>query len=294
MKALKTFLVALVVGSAGCAVGPNYRAPRPDEPSHFAATDAGHTAALNGQTTATVDLAQWWKALGDPELDSLVDRAIKSNLDLELALTRLQQARTYESVVTGYALPEVDASAAAGRGTGSDLMRGRAAQPLVSADNTSGLTHINTLAGFDTVWEIDIFGRFRREIEAAHYDTQAAVAARNGVLTSVVADVVRAYVDLRGFQTQLGILRKASEVLRWTGRIASRCRSCRLGPSAREVLGEVGFAALEDEVSERFCRWRECLCQVMHDMPTVHDRQALGLRSGNDMMIEFQSQGVQG
>jgi NodT family efflux transporter outer membrane factor (OMF) lipoprotein len=168
-----------------------------------------------------VDLAEWWKALGDPELDSLVDRAIKSNLDLQLALTRLQQARTYESVVTGYAWPEVDASAAAGRGTGSDLMRGRAAQPLVSADNAGGLQHINTLAGFDTVWEIDIFGKFRREIEAAHADTQAAVAARNGVLTSVVADVVRAYVDLRGFQTQLGILRKASDVLRESLRIVS-------------------------------------------------------------------------
>ena len=64
-----------------------------------------------------------------------------------------------------------------------------------------------------------MFGRFRREIEAARADTQAALAARNGVLISVVADVVRAYVDLRGFQTKLGIVRRAADVLRDSLRI---------------------------------------------------------------------------
>jgi NodT family efflux transporter outer membrane factor (OMF) lipoprotein len=118
-------------------------------------------------------------------------------------------------------LPEVDASAAAGRGTGSDLTKGRAEQALTSADDTSGLQHINAIGGFDAVWELDIFGKYRREIEAARDDMQAAAAARNVVLTSVVADVVRAYVDLRGFQTQVGILRKASDVLRESLRIVT-------------------------------------------------------------------------
>jgi outer membrane protein TolC len=148
--------------------------------------------------------------LNDAELDSLVDRAVKSNLDIAIALDRLQQARTYEAVVVGHALPEVDASAAAGRGTGSDLTRGRAEQVLVSADNTGGLQHINTIAGFDAVWELDLFGKYRREFEAARAETQAARAARYGVLTAVVADVVRAYVDLRGFQVRAGILHKAA------------------------------------------------------------------------------------
>jgi NodT family efflux transporter outer membrane factor (OMF) lipoprotein len=214
MRALKKVVAGLAICAAGCAVGPNYRAPKPDEPSHF-------TANTSGQTAANVDLAAWWKSLDDPELDSLVERAIKSNLDLEIALTRLQQARTYESVVVGTALPEVDASAAAARGTGTDLMRGRAAQPLVSADNSSGLQHINTIVGFDAVWELDIFGKYRRAFEAARADTQAELAARNGVLTSVVANVVRAYVDLRGFQIQVGILRQASDVLRESLRIVN-------------------------------------------------------------------------
>src|SRR4029077_3928589 len=137
MNALRVIVAFVVVGAAGCAAGPNYRTPQPDTPPHFVAN-------TSGQSAADVDLAAWWKSLKDPELDSLVERAVKSNLDLEIALTRLQQARTYESVVVGAALPEVDASAAAGRGTGSDLTRGFAPAPLRSADNSSGLKHINT------------------------------------------------------------------------------------------------------------------------------------------------------
>jgi outer membrane protein TolC len=90
-----------------------------------------------------------------------------------------------------------------------------------SADNTNGLQHINTLVGFDAVWELDLFGKFRREYEAARAETQAARAARFDVLTAVVADVVRAYVDLRGFQVRAGILRKASDVLRESLRLVS-------------------------------------------------------------------------
>jgi NodT family efflux transporter outer membrane factor (OMF) lipoprotein len=197
---------------AGCAAGPSYRSPKPDTPAEFAAAAAPPPASAP-------DLATWWHSLEDPELDSLVERAVKSNPDLEIALTRLQQARTYEAVVLGHAVPEIDASAAAGRGTGTDLTRGRAQQPLVSANNSGGLQHINIIAGFDTVWELDIFGKYRREFEAAQYDTQAAAAARDGVLTSVVADVVRGYLDLRGYQTELGVLRQADDVLRESLRI---------------------------------------------------------------------------
>jgi NodT family efflux transporter outer membrane factor (OMF) lipoprotein len=211
----------LVLALAGCAAGPSYRTPTPDLPAAFAAQPVGPSEPAAPPRAAQVDLAAWWKALNDAELNSLIERALVSNPDLDIALTRLQQARTYESVVLGHALPEVDASAAAARGTGSDLARGRAQQALVSADNGAGLQHINLIAGFDAVWELDVFGKFRREFEAAHYDTQAAMAARNGVLTSVVADVARAYVDLRGLQIQAGILHQASNVLRESLRIVT-------------------------------------------------------------------------
>jgi len=222
VKALTLVVLGLVAGLTACAVGPSYRTPKPDEPPSFAAKVGANSPGSGAQPTAPpTDLAAWWRALNDEELNSLVDRAVKSNLDLEIALDRLQQARTYEAVVVGHALPEVDASAAAGRGTGSDLTKGRADTALRSADTGSGLQQINTIAGFDAVWELDLFGKFRREFQAARAETEAARAARYDVLTSVVADVVRAYVDLRGFQVRAGILNKASDVLRESLRIVT-------------------------------------------------------------------------
>jgi NodT family efflux transporter outer membrane factor (OMF) lipoprotein len=215
-------ILGMALALCACAAGPNYYAPQPDTPPKFAAEpNRSPNAAAEGAPAAgaPVDLAAWWKTLNDKELDSLVERAVRSNLDLQIALDRLQQARTYEAVVLGHALPEVDATAGAGRGTGSDLARGRAEQGLISADNTSGLQHINTLVGFDAVWELDLFGKFRREFEAARADAESYRAARNDLLTAVVADVVRAYIDLRGLQMRVGILHQQSQLLQESLRI---------------------------------------------------------------------------
>jgi NodT family efflux transporter outer membrane factor (OMF) lipoprotein len=227
MRALtvqRRFLTVLgsVVALSACAVGPHYRTPKADTPAAFTArVNPATDAAPNAAGVAPIELSTWWRALNDTELNSLVDRAVKSNLDVEIALDRLQQARSYEAVVLGYALPEVDASAAAARGTGSDLTKGRAAQALRSADNGAGLQRINTIVGFDAVWEIDLFGKFRREFEAVRAETDAARAARYDVLTVVIGNVVRAYVDLRGFQVRAGILHHASAVLHESLRIVN-------------------------------------------------------------------------
>jgi NodT family efflux transporter outer membrane factor (OMF) lipoprotein len=213
VRSSRAILLLLVTALSACAAGPGYRAPKPDMPPAF--------ASQVPSSAATFELSRWWRALNDVELDSLVDRAVKSNLDIAIALDRLQQARTYEVAIAGVALPVVDATGAAGRGTGSDLTRGRADQGLVSADNSNGLTHINTLAGFDALWELDLFGKYRREFQAARAGSEAAQAARLDVLTAVIADVVRSYVDLRGLQMRASIVHKASEVLRESLRIVN-------------------------------------------------------------------------
>ena len=127
MAILGLLTIGLAVAFSGCAAGPNYHTPKPDTPPAFVASAPVNAAASN-TAAAAPDPATWWHALNDPELDSLVERAIKSNPDLEIALTRLQQARNYEAVVAGHALPEVDASGAAAKGTGNDLTKGRADQ----------------------------------------------------------------------------------------------------------------------------------------------------------------------
>jgi NodT family efflux transporter outer membrane factor (OMF) lipoprotein len=193
---------------AGCAVGPDYHTPKINVPDAFIATSGTQVPKTAVPTNPTLDIAKWWHALNDAELDALVERAIQANPSLEIALTRLQEARTLEVGITGLALPQVEASGGAARGTGSNLTRGRVSPPLNAASNTAGLHQINYLGGFDATWEIDLFGRYRRAIEAARYDAQALAAARNSVLITVVADVARAYLDMRGLQMQLAVLRQ--------------------------------------------------------------------------------------
>jgi NodT family efflux transporter outer membrane factor (OMF) lipoprotein len=202
-------LVGLAVALTACAVGPNYHSPSVKMPQEYIAASAAAAPNAPGRavTGATVDLTQWWHALDDPELDSLIERAIRANPDIEIALTRLQQARTRQVVYAGDGLPVVAANAAAGHGTGSDFTRSGALPQLRAGDNKGNLPQIAEVAGFAATWEIDLFGGIRREIEAGHYDVQAAAAARNAVLISVAADVARNYVDLRGLQMRLAILR---------------------------------------------------------------------------------------
>src|SRR3569832_1113367 len=208
-------LMVCAIAVASCAVGPSYRTPDAHVPGTFDAVNHGSASptardvASNGNGTTNVDLAGWWRALNDPELDSLVDRAVRSNPAALIALARLQAARTYEIAIVGSALPEVSASGAAGRGTGSDLSRGHADQTQQSADTSSGLQHINQLGGFDAVWEIDLFGKYRREMQAARADAQATAAQRNAVLITVISNVARAYVDLRGLQVRASVLHAA-------------------------------------------------------------------------------------
>jgi NodT family efflux transporter outer membrane factor (OMF) lipoprotein len=199
---------------AGCAVGPNYHTPELHPPAQFAgAAAAPQAAAPTAPPTPPIELSGWWQALNDPELDSLIERAVKENPDIQIALDRLQAARTVAIGTWSLALPQGGASAGGGRGTGSDLGRGRASQQLVSAETGSGLTQVNLLAGFDAEWQLDLFGKYRREIEAARADAQAQAAARNVVLVAVIADVARAYVDLRGLQMRSAVLHSSIGVL---------------------------------------------------------------------------------
>ena len=206
--------LALLLG--GCAAGPDYQRPEVPLPARFAAQPASAVAAA-----PAVELATWWQALNDPELDALVARAVAANPDVAIALERVQAARTVAYGSFSALLPVAGASAGGGRGTGSDLGRGRASQQLVSAESGAGLEQVNVLAGFDAAWQLDLFGKYRREIEAARAEAGAAAAERNAVLVAVIADVARAYVDLRGLQMRSAALHAAIGVLEESQRIAT-------------------------------------------------------------------------
>jgi NodT family efflux transporter outer membrane factor (OMF) lipoprotein len=219
---MRTLLPARVVrswvacwGAAGlsaCSVGPDFKVPETELPGSYIANPAVTTRTAGPVTSA--DLTQWWRSFRDPQLVSLVERSIAANPDIAIALARLQQARAQQLVAIGAALPNGELSAGAAVGTGTDNTRARVADTLHSAANTTGYNHIDEAGGLGTAWELDIFGKLRREIEASHLDALAAAKARDAVLVSVIANVARAYIELRGFQAQIAITRSNIESAR--------------------------------------------------------------------------------
>lgn len=203
---------AVVAGLSGCAVGPDYLKPPMETPGAFTGTvpglDRNALAVLQSETS---DIGRWWLLLKDRELQSLIERAVATNPDIEIAAMRIRQARENEVAVRGVALPGVEVTAGAGGGTGTNSTRGRVSPPLNAATNTTGLKEITYVAGFDAGWEIDVFGKNRRAYEAAGYLTDVAVEGRHAALVSIVSEVARAYVETRGLQAKLNVSHKNIE-----------------------------------------------------------------------------------
>jgi NodT family efflux transporter outer membrane factor (OMF) lipoprotein len=231
LRLVKLLVPTAVVTIAGCTVGPDYHAPNVHVPQSFDATPATlpttqpvTTSGPNTQPTASaaapMDLAHWWRSLNDPELDSLLSRAIDANLDLQIAVARLQEVREAEAVATGNSLPSAEFSAAAARGSGTNSTKGRVSGPLNAGTNTTGLHEITQVIGFDASWEVDLFGHLRREAEAVTADTQAAGYYRNQVLVTLLADVARSYIEVRSLQLRLDLARLTIDVAQKTADIA--------------------------------------------------------------------------
>jgi NodT family efflux transporter outer membrane factor (OMF) lipoprotein len=190
---------------AGCTVGPSYQVPGLAMPVSF-------VAPLGDKATppaaSSVELSYWWKSLRDRKLDSLIDRGLRANLHLKIALERLQQARRRLVVIASQALPEVHATGGGGVGTGSDETRGRVSDALRPAETSTGLETISGAGGLGAQWELDFFGKVRRQLEGQTYDAEALHEARNWVFVTVAADIARLYLDMRARQQRLVVLRQ--------------------------------------------------------------------------------------
>jgi NodT family efflux transporter outer membrane factor (OMF) lipoprotein len=158
-----------------------------------------------GGTSAGEPAEQWWKSFNDPEFDKLVQQAAAANLDIQLAAARLAEARAERGIAKSELLPAIDASASATRN------RQRVVGLPASPHGPGQIVPIefnNFQGGFDASWEIDVFGRLRRGLQAASADVVAAAEARRAVLVAVLGEVGRSYAELRGFQLRLDIAKK--------------------------------------------------------------------------------------
>jgi NodT family efflux transporter outer membrane factor (OMF) lipoprotein len=230
---------------AGCAVGPEYLTPDVALPAGFLAQSASKEPASGG---ASPDLWQWWRTLRDPQLNDLIARALQNNLDLKIALDRLQQARLQLVVIGSQALPEVNGSAGAAVGNGSNMSVGRVSQELRSAENTSGLSKLGQAGGLDAEWEIDAFGKIARRVETQVYTAEAFKEARDWVYVVIAADVARLYFDLRARQERLQILYRDIEAARKVLDLAQTRLDRGLTNELDVVLAKRQVATLEADV----------------------------------------------
>ncbi len=182
-----------------CAVGPNYKQPQMPVANSFA------NAPTNAVSPDEAALAAWWKGFNDARLDSLVDRAITNNHDLRIATANLKEARALRRLTTFDLAPTVQANA----GYANSLLSKAAAPPGTPRDAREMEFYD---ASFDATWELDLFGRVRRSVQAANAQLASVEANRLDVLVSVTAEVARNYFELRGLQNQLAVARKNAGV----------------------------------------------------------------------------------
>jgi outer membrane protein, multidrug efflux system len=192
-------MVATVL--TGCAVGPDYREPATEVPTTWDGQNVVTPAQPSKTTTQPVTLVEWWQAFKDPSLSSLVEMAIRNNLDVRTAEARIRQARAALGVAGAPLWPGVDGSVIYDRSQGSSETVTTGGRALSTAAGLRELFQV----GLDASWELDIFGGTRRNIEAAGADLRAAVEDRRDVLVTLVGEVGNNYLNLRGFQQQIAI-----------------------------------------------------------------------------------------
>ncbi|MEW6657478.1 MAG: efflux transporter outer membrane subunit [Thermodesulfobacteriota bacterium] len=205
-----------LMAAIGCAVGPDYRPPEVKVPESWNGQEAVTRAQPSKTIPHPVTLVEWWSAFNDPALSSLVDMALRANLNLRQAEARILQARASRGVAGAPLLPQADASALYQKSQGSSEAAGGGAIATVG-----GIQQLFQV-GLDASWEIDIFGGTRRSMEAATADLRAAVEDRRDVLITLVGDVGTNYLNLRGFQQQIAIARKNLEAQKKTAQITHK------------------------------------------------------------------------
>lgn len=217
-RSSRIFLPALIIASgaaSGCKVGPDFIPPQSNVPPAFMHTgneSFGGPSAINAARSVDAD---WWKLLGDSTLDTLVQRAAGGNLDVKLASARLREARAQRGVIAAEAYPQVDLNAQANRSRQSPNSFQNF--PGSNPGEARNLFQV----GFDANWELDFFGRVSRNVEAASADIQSAEEDRRDVLVTLVSEVARNYVELRGFQQRLDIARRNIQLQQETLDIAA-------------------------------------------------------------------------
>jgi multidrug efflux system outer membrane protein len=190
-------LAAVALLSTGCLVGPNYERPQMPTPQQF--------RFVEGTQAETLADAPWFKVFDDPALQALIKDAIASNLDLRAAVARVEEMRARAGIAKSYLYPQVD-------GAASYRVRGATSAQTDNEGDEEDTFHQNGSYGFNLSWELDLFGKLRRQQEAALALALASEQARRGVMVTLVGDVASSYFLLRELDVQLLISRQTLDI----------------------------------------------------------------------------------
>jgi multidrug efflux system outer membrane protein len=188
----------LILAVTGCTVGPNYRPPDvagyTRQGWRAASLEGGQ--ALDGQAQPMTD---WWRQFKDQELSSLVERLVGSNLALAEARQRIIEARAHRGIVNADGLPQIDLNA--------DYTSAGTGKEAVSFQGPPPGEEINLYAaGVVAGWELDLWGRVARLVEAADAEIEASYADYHDMMVSLAAELTLAYIDARTLQARLNIV----------------------------------------------------------------------------------------
>ncbi|MGY3447735.1 efflux transporter outer membrane subunit [Bradyrhizobium sp. USDA 4353] len=206
---VKPALLALCLSTpllAGCAVGPDYITPDFGTPQRWSSD--------RSQPAQRLELAQWWRNLGDPLLDQLMGEAVGGNLDVAAAKARIREARATQRQAVGALFPTVS-------GTGS-ATETRSAGSATNGIAIAPSTYSQFQAGFDSSWELDLFGANRRAVEAAGYGVDAAEDDLRATLLTLIGDVASNYIDARAYQARVALARRTAASQRETAALTQR------------------------------------------------------------------------
>ncbi len=262
----KMWMTTLALLASGCAVGPDYQPARPQTPASFndAANQNAPGVASRAQTTATDP--RWWKSFHSPQLDSLIERAIAGNLSLQQTVLRIAGSREQITQAGGAFYPSVNGSASVTRqqlGLEGELKSHGVYDQLNEADPSLNgaldpLTKPITLyqGSFDASWELDLWGKVRRQVEAAKAQQDAAIEQRNDALVSLEAEVARAWLQLRGAQSVMQTLQTQIDTAQQTLELTTSRQKGGLSPqmdveNARAQLGNLQAQLPQYQAQER-------------------------------------------
>jgi len=205
--------LALVLVLAGCTAGPDFARPAPQAPDDWTSWRSADESLRTPVDTEGTLPAEWWRAFGDPVLDTLQERAFRAGPDLQTAALHFAQARVQRSTVAAQRGPDIGASGSVTRQRQSEYGAGVRMIDAIGGDRSALVDVLSepfTLyqAGFDASWEPDLWGRVRRSVEAADADVAQQAALYDLARLSLASEVARNYIELRTTQRQIRLLRE--------------------------------------------------------------------------------------